>query len=420
VLPTRSKIAAVLTALALIVAAGAAQQSRPPILVLVSFDGWRWDYITRASVPNLQALASHGVRARGLVPSFPSKTFPNHYTIVTGLYPEHHGIVSNNIMDPGFPERFTMTSETAKDARWWGGEPLWVTAIRQGQRADSMFWPGSEAAIKGVRPTEWKPFDDTLPNADRVNQVLAWLALPPDQRPSFVTLYFSETDHAGHDYGPDSPQVLEAARHLDQALGQLVSGVGTLGLLDRTNFVVVSDHGMSQLRDNQTIFLDDYLDLSTVDVIEWTPNLELAPRPGRPGGSSSIDEIYRALKGKHPSLAIYKREDVPAHLHYRDNPRIPPVIGLAADGWTITSHQRLADARKAGRRMGGDHGYDPKYKSMQGLFVAAGPRIAQHRIVPEFENIHIYDFLCEILGLRPASNDGDPDVTRTFLMQPSR
>jgi predicted AlkP superfamily pyrophosphatase or phosphodiesterase len=419
-LPTRLKIAAVLTALALVIAAGAAQQSPPPILVLVSFDGWRWDYITRTSVPNLQALAAHGVRARGLIPSFPSKTFPNHYTIVTGLHPEHHGIVSNNIMDPGFPERFTMTSETAKDARWWGGEPLWVTAIRQGQRADSMFWPGSEAAIKGVRPTEWKPFDDTLPNADRVNQVLAWLALPPDQRPSFVTLYFSETDHAGHDYGPDSPQVLEAARHLDQALGQLVSGVQTLGLLDRTNFVVVSDHGMSQLRENQTIFLDDYLDLSTVDVVEWTPNLELAPRAGPSGASSSIDAIYRALKGKHPSLAIYKREDVPAHLHYRDNARIPPVIGLADDGWMITSHQRLADARKAGRRMGGDHGYDPKYKSMQGLFVAAGPRIAQHRIVPEFANIHIYDFLCEILGLRPASNDGNPDITRTFLMQPSR
>jgi predicted AlkP superfamily pyrophosphatase or phosphodiesterase len=410
---TRSlKLGIVLAVLAVL--AGAAQNGRPPILVLVSFDGWRWDYTARANAPNLRTLASHGVRATGLIPSFPSKTFPNHYTIVTGLYPEHHGIVSNNIADPGYPERFSMRSETAVDARWWGGEPLWVTAMRQGQRAASMFWPGSDAPIAGVRPTEWRPFDDALPNADRVKQVLDWMALPPDQQPSFVTLYFSEVDHAGHDYGPDSPQVLDAARHVDEALGQLVSGVRRLGLVDRTSFVIVSDHGMSQHRDSDTIFLDDYFDLSTVDVVEWTPILELAPRPG---SSASVDEVYHALKGKHHSLAVYKREELPARLHYRDNPRIPPIIGLADDGWMITSHQRLADARKAGRKMGGDHGYDPRYRSMQGLFVAAGPRIAQHKLVPEFQNIHIYDFLCAILRLTPATNDGDPNVTRTFLKE---
>src|SRR5713101_5394570 len=204
-----------------------------PILILVSFDGWRWDYIDRQPAPNLRALAARGVRATALIPSFPVLTFPNHYTLVTGLYPEHHGIVGNVMRDPLMPDKFTMRAETAKDARWWGGEPLWVTAIRQGRRADAMFWPGSEAAIGGVRPTEWRSFDDKVLNADRVKQVLDWLALPPDQQPSFVTLYFSEVDHAGHDYGPDSPQVLEAAHHLDEALGQLVSGVRTLGILDR-------------------------------------------------------------------------------------------------------------------------------------------------------------------------------------------
>ena len=227
-----------------------------------------------------------------------------------------------------------------------------------------------------------------------------------------VTLYFNEVDSAGHDYGPDSPQVLEAAHHLDEALGQLVSGVQTLGLQDRTSVVAVSDHGMSPHRASHTIFLDDYVDLSTVDVIDWTPILELAPRSGSPG---SIDEVYRALKGTHRALTIYKREEMPARLHYRDNPRIPPIIGLADDGWMITSHKRLADAREKGTKTGGEHGYDPKYRSMHGLFVAAGPRIARHKIVPEFQNIHIYDFLCEILGLTPASNDGDPGVTRTFF-----
>lgn len=403
------KLRVVVLLLALAVVTGATQQTRQPILVLVSFDGWRWDYTDRAKVPNLKELASQGVRAEGLIPSFPSKTFPNHYTIVTGLYPEHHGIISNTIVEPGFPERFTLSSATAKDGRWWGGEPLWATAIRQGRLAGAMFWPGSEAPINGVRPTYWRPFDDAVPNADRVKQVVDWLALAPDKQPSFVTVYFSETDHAGHEYGPDSPQVLTAAAHLDEALGQLVSGVRKLNLLDRTTFVVVSDHGMSQLSDSRVVFLDDYLDISKVDVIEWTPNLGLTPRSG------SVDQIYRALKGKHPALAVYKRHEVPAELHYRDNRRIPPIIGLAEDGWTITSHARLAATRATGRRLNGDHGYDPKYKSMYGLFVAAGPRLRQGLVVPEFQNIHIYNFMCTILGLTPARNDGDPAVARRFF-----
>jgi predicted AlkP superfamily pyrophosphatase or phosphodiesterase len=399
----------VLLLVALAVVSACGQLNRPPLLVLVSFDGWRWDYIDRAKVPNLKALASRGVRAQGLIPSFPSKTFPNHYTIVTGLYPEHHGIVSNTIAEPGFPQRFTMASETAKNGRWWGGEPLWVTAIRQRRLAGAMFWPGSEAPIDGVRPTYWKPFDDAMPNADRVKQVIDWLALPPAEQPSFVTVYFDEVDRAGHAYGPDSPQVMNAAAHLDEALGQLVSGVGKLNLLDRTSFVVVSDHGMSQLSDSRTIFLDDYLDVSKVDVIDWTPNLGLAPR------SASVDEIHRALEGKHAALAVYKREDTPADLHYRENRRIPPIVGLADEGWAITSHPRHAAAKAAGRWPDGDHGYHPKHKSMHGVFVAAGPRVRQGVIVPELENIHIYDFMCAILGLTPAKNDGDPAVTRTFL-----
>jgi predicted AlkP superfamily pyrophosphatase or phosphodiesterase len=182
-----------------------------------------------------------------------------------------------------------------------------------------------------------------------------------------------------------------------------------LNLLDRTSVVVVSDHGMSQLSNNRIIFLDDYLDLSSVDVIEWTPNLSLAPRSG------SIDEMYRALKDKHRALAIYKREEIPSHLHYRHNNRIPPIVGLADEGWTVTSHARHLAVSIAGRREGGAHGYDPQLKSMHGLFVAAGPRIREGILVPEFENVHIYNFLCEILGLTPATNDGDPAVVRRFL-----
>ena len=399
----------VTVALLLCVCTGSAQEGAGPIVVLISFDGWRWDYMSRAHVPNLQALASRGVRADALVPVFPTKTFPNHYTIVTGLYPENHGIVSNVIADPDFPRRFTMSSSTVQDSRWWGGEPIWVTAIRQQQRAAAMFWPGSATRIAGILPTYWRPFDDGVSNAARVKQVLQWLSQPDAERPSFITLYFSEVDETGHRHGPDSPRVLDAARRLDDALGELVSGLRKLHLLDRTTLVIVSDHGMSQIAKNRTIFLDDYLDLSTVDVVEWSPNLGVLPR------STTVEEVYRALKDKHPALAIYKREDTPPHLHYRRNNRIPPLVGLADEGWTITTRARHLLVSAVGRSDGGAHGYDPTHKSMHGLFVAAGPRVRRGMVVPEFENVHIYNFLCELLGLTPAGNDGDPAVIRKFL-----
>jgi predicted AlkP superfamily pyrophosphatase or phosphodiesterase len=403
-----------LAAVAICVFPGSAQERAAPIVILISFDGWRWDYMARTQVPNLQEMASRGVRAEALIPVFPSKTFPNHYTIVTGLYPEHHGIVSNVIADPEFPRRFTMSAPTSRESRWWGGEPVWVTAVRQRLRAASMFWPGSEVSIGGVRPTYWRPFDDGVSNSARVGQVLQWLRLPDAERPSFITLYFSDVDNAGHAHGPDSPEVLEAARRLDAALGQLVSGVRKLRLLDRTTFVVVSDHGMSQQASDRAIFVDDYLDLSTVDVVEWTPNLALRPR------SATIEQMYRALKDKHPSLAVYKREDIPSHLHYRANDRIPPVLALADDGWTITTHARHLLASAARRNNGGDHGYDPRYKSMHGLFVAAGPGVRNGAVVAPFENVHVYNFLCALLGLTPAANDGDAGVIRTLLPIPER
>ena len=401
-----------LAALVVCIFPGRAQERAVPIVILISFDGWRWDYMSRAHVPNLQKLASRGVRAEALIPVFPTKTFPNHYTIVTGLYPENHGIVSNVIADPGFPRRFTMSAPTAKESRWWGGEPVWVTAIRHHLRAAAMFWPGSEVRIGGVRPTYWRPFDDGVSNAARVRQVLQWLALPGAERPSFVTLYFSDVDDAGHSHGPDSHRVLEAAQRLDATLGQLVSGIHKLGLLDQTAFVIVSDHGMSQVARNRVIFVDDYLNLSTVDVIEWTPNLGLRPR------SATMDVVYRALRDKHPALAVYKREDTPLHLHYRASNRIPPIVALAEDGWTITTRARHLVAAAGGS--GGAHGYDPSHKSMQGLFVAAGPGVRQGAVVPPFENVHIYNFLCALLGLPPAANDGDADVTRSFLTERQR
>lgn len=394
-------------ALALICAAPGSPRAAddPPILILISFDGWRWDYVDRQPVPNLKALAARGVRAKAMIPSFPVLTFPNHYTLVTGLYPEHHGIVGNTMRDAAMPERFTQSSETAKDGRWWGGEPLWATAIRQGRRAATMFWPGSEAAIGGVRPTYWIPYDKQFETRARVAQALTWLGLPPAERPSFVSLYFDEVDSAGHDFGPDSPELATAARHLDDALGELVAGVHRLGFDDRTTIVVVSDHGMTPVSYARVVYLDAFIDLSTVEIVESGSSLMLNPRNG------DVDALYRRLHDKHPKLAIYKRQDVPPRLHFNDNPRIPAIVGIPADGWTVTSGQRLVQEELHVAA----HGYVPTTPDMGALFVAAGPSLRRNVVAAAFENVHVYELLCRILGLTAAPNDGSAGVTRGLL-----
>jgi len=334
-------LAAILIAVATV---GAQRTTTPdPILLLISFDGWRWDYIDRVPASNLKALAARGVRAAELIPSFPTFTFPNHYTIVTGLYPDHHGIVQNTIDDLAYAERFTMSAATARESRWWGGEPIWVTAERQGRRSAPLSWPGTEAPVGGVRPTAWLPFDDKASNTDRVRQVLDLLALPPERRPSFLTTYFSEVDHAGHENGPDSPELITAASHLDEALGQIVDGVRRLGLDDRTTVVVVSDHGMTPTPADRFIFLDDYVDPDSIDFVEMGAFLQLRPYP------ELLDVVYRQLRGRHPHLSIYKREEVPARFHYGGNPRITPIIGVLDNQRARQVTEQLLRAIRANR-----------------------------------------------------------------------
>ena len=390
---------------------GPESKASKPIVILVSLDGWRWDYFERAQVPRLRALARAGVRSEGLIPPFPSKTFPSHYTIVTGLYPEHHGIISNNMLDSRIGERFSMNAPTAKDARWWGGEPLWITAQKQGQVAASMFWPGSDVEINGTRPKYWRLYDDEVLNRDRVNEVLKWLRLPQADRPTFITLYFNDVDDAGHRAGPESKEVLEAAADLDREIGALVDGVNALSLSSLVHYVIVSDHGMSQTSLERLIAIDDYLDPATVDLIDTSPVLGVWPR------TITVDEAFVALKDKHPALTVYKREEVPKELRFSSNPRIPPVIGIAADGWTVTTKSQRTEWRETGRRMGGAHGYDARLRSMHGLFVAAGPQFRVGLTVPAFENVHLYEMMTRVLGLKPAPNDGRADATAGFFVQ---
>lgn len=385
-----------------------------PTVILLSFDGWRWDYETKAPTPNLRRVMARGVRAERLIPAFPSKTFPNHYTLVTGLYPAHHGIIGNSMHDPAMQADFSLSNRAAVgDGRWWGGEPLWVTAQRQGLLSATMYWPGSEAEIQGVRPRYWSLYDDKTapPNEERVARLLAWLDLPAAERPSFITGYFSDTDHAGHDRGPDSAEVRDAIIRLDAVLGRLLDGLEARGLLDRVNLVITSDHGMAATSPDRVIFLGDYLDLQTVTLVDTNPTIGVIPK------TVSADEVYRRLAKAHPHLQVYRREETPEAWHFRDHPRIPAIVGVADDGWVV--RRERPKPGDTPMKSGGAHGYAPDADSMHGLFVAAGPAFRGGGVtVPAFDNIHVYNMLAAALGLRPAPNDGDVAVARRVLAVP--
>lgn len=373
--------------------------SRARATVLVSFDGFRADYLQRPGAVRLRALAARGARAERLIPAFPSKTFPNHYTLVTGLHPEHHGLVANTMRDSTIGVTFTIGDTlVARDPRWWGGEPIWNTAERQGVRAASLFWPGGDYAINNRRPSYYRPYDGRLADTARVQQVLDWLALPADRAPQFVALYFSTTDDAGHSDGPSSPQVDRAIAHVDSMLGRLLDGLAARGMTERVNVIVVSDHGMTDISADRVIHLDDYIALTDVEVVDWMPVTAITPKPGR------LAVVYEALR-RAPHLQVWHKDSVPARFHYRAHHRITPLVLLAHEGWTISSRERV---RRAPPR-GGTHGYDPFLPSMGALFVAAGPDIAPGVVLGPVHNVHVYPLLARLLGVTPSPNDGHAD-----------
>jgi predicted AlkP superfamily pyrophosphatase or phosphodiesterase len=385
-----------------------------PTVILVSLDGFRADYLTKHRPRNLNRLARRGVRARWLVPSFPTKTYPNHYAIATGLYPEHHGIVENNMYDAGFGAVFTLSRrEEVENGRWWLGEPIWVTAERQGQRAASVFFPGTEAAIGGVRPTFWKRYDERVPNSERVDTILSWLDLPAAERPTCLSLYFSDVDDAGHEFGPEASETKKAVAKVDGDIGRLIEGLEARKIFGRVNLIVVSDHGMATVNPRNAILLDEMFDTDLAERIFWTAEIvSIFPRAGKEG------EIYAALKAKLPPQAkVYRKSETPARLHYRASPRIAPLLVLPKEGWTLTNRERF-DARQARpnpQRPWGAHGYDNALESMRAVFVAHGPAFKRGKVAAPFENVHVYNVMARILGLRPAENDGGPAVAREVL-----
>jgi predicted AlkP superfamily pyrophosphatase or phosphodiesterase len=384
-------------------------KAAPTPLLLISIDGYRADYIERGLSPTLASLAKEGVHATGMQPSFPSLTFPNHYTLVTGLRPDHHGIVNNTMVDPVLGKFSLSNRDAVSNGHWWnGGMPLWETAGDHGLKSATMFWPGSEADIHGKHPDFWKPYDGNVTPDQRVDQVLAWLDLPAAERPAFLTLYFDEVDHQGHTYGPDTPQVDQALRETDAALTRLVDGLKQRGLLDHMNIIVLADHGMAPVPAKNSVFLDKVIPLTRVDVVSLGVLAGLNPTPGH-----DFSKIEAQLEKPQKHMTCWDKSRVPARLAYGSNPRVPQLLCLADVGWRITTTDYAT--KKKGKLSLGEHGYDNEAPQMQALFVAHGPAFRQGVTVPSFPNVDVYPLMTHLLDLPAATNDGDYQAVKSML-----
>jgi predicted AlkP superfamily pyrophosphatase or phosphodiesterase len=384
-----------------------------PTIILISLDGFRYDYLDRYKPKVLNKLASEGVRAKWMTPSFPSKTFPNHYTIVTGLYPAHHGIVENNVYD--FGEIFKMDKrKEVQDPRWWLGEPIWVTAQKQGQIAASYFWVGSETEIEGVRPSMWREYSGKVAPQMRIDKALAWFDLPVEKRPTMITLYFSDTDDAGHEFSPESEEVDYAVQNVDSYIERLMEGLKARKIDQKVNIIVVSDHGMAKVDSRNAVFLDDHFDTSDkniADPILWTNEIvQIFPKPGME------DKIMDGLKGiQHTSC--WRKKDIPERFHYKDGARVAPIICSSDEGWATTNHKRYNDWAEDNNinQARGAHGYDNQIEAMRATFIAHGPAFKKHFVAEPFQNIQVYNVMTRILDLTPAKNDGNFDLANQIL-----
>ena len=368
-------------------------------VVMVSLDGFRWDYAEKWGAPHLLAMAKAGASApEGMLPSYPSLTFPNHYTMVTGLYPEHHGIVDNAFLDPARNDAEYYYKDHAKnsDGSWYGGVPLWSLAEQQGMRSASMYWVGSEAEIAGKRPSYWVPFDDNFNDEKRIDQVMQWLGLPEAERPHMITLYYSNVDHAGHTFGPDAPETGAAVKHVDAMIGELQEKIKASGV--PVDLIVVSDHGMIAFKDRNFVALDKMVDLQGVPEV----GDHLYPKT-----EAEKEKIFEELKAKNdPRFAVYRLKDVPAQLHYDGNAREGDPVIEPLEAVPVTVHAKTDETKSKG-----DHGWDPRVMpDMKAIFYAEGPDVKPGVKVETFENVNLYDFVAGLLGLKVGKNDGDKKV----------
>jgi predicted AlkP superfamily pyrophosphatase or phosphodiesterase len=365
-------------------------QQQKPYVILISADGFRHDYAEKHGAKMLLALAGQGVKAEAMIPSYPTLTFPNHYSIVTGLYPSHHGLASNYFYSTRRNQFYSMkTPGTFTDGTWYGGTPLWVLAEQQQMLSASFYWVGSEADIKGVHPTYYYKYNEAISIDSRIQTVLNWLQLPEVQRPHLITFYMPQTDHAGHDYGPDAPETKAAVQWVDLAIQKLTDAVKTTGL--PVNFIVVGDHGMTKIDQVNTIPMPSVVDSSKFFIPRGFELIELYAKKKR-----YIKPTYRKLKKSGNGYTAYLKSGMPEHLHYGKKDDRMNVIGdiLLIPEWPQIFYYANSKPDP------GAHGFDPTVtRDMYTIFYAWGPNFRNNMQVAAFENVNVYPVIAKILGL---------------------
>lgn len=381
------------------------EQQKKPYVILISADGFRFDYAEKYQAQRLLELSKKGVRAQAMIPSFPSVTFPNHYSIVTGLYPSHHGLVNNTFYDPEKKDTYSMGArKKVGDSSWYAGTPLWVLAEQQQMLSASLFWVGSEAAVKGIRPTYYYNYNDKLDIRRRIKIVTEWLSLPADKRPHIITFYLSEPDHAGHSYGPDAPETAQAVQKVDSIIGALVKAVRSTGL--PVNFIFTSDHGMTAVDREHPLALPAAVDTTKFIIPSSGTMLVLHAK-----NKADIQPLYRQLKLEEKDYKVYLKTDMPAYLHYSAQDDSLNRIG---DILLFPEWPKVFSRRKPGI---GHHGFDPAVvPDMKATFMAWGPAFKRNKRIPAFENVHIYPMIASILELKIAERiDGRKEVLGGIL-----
>ena len=383
-----------------------------PTLILVSFDGFRWDYQDLYETPALDRLAARGVKAESLQPVYPTLTFPNHYSIATGLYPANHGIVANDFPDSKSGDWYLYKQpEIVGQRHWYGGEPIWVAAERNGMVAASFFFIGTESDIGGIRPTYWKQFDDNISGGRRVSQVLEWLAMPVETRPHLITLYFEHVDVDTHAYGVGSRESIRAIKRVDRYLGTLMDGIDELPYAEEVYIVVVSDHGQSGFDQSAEILtLSKFLNLDGISIVgESTYSFLYFDEKDPARAKQMRDEINRVWRHGRAWLP----EDAPERWHITGESGFPDLIVQPDPHFAVTPGQN-----KDFYLLRGNHGWEPSFKDMHGIFLAAGSRLPEGQTIGSISNLDVYPLMMEILGIPLTSPiDGDPDKL-TRLLKP--
>ncbi|WP_203292184.1 nucleotide pyrophosphatase/phosphodiesterase family protein [Maricaulis parjimensis] len=384
-------------------------ETEESIVLMIGLDGLRYDAIDRWDAPNLQALAARGVRPTRMHPVMPSKTFVNFYSLATGLYPEHHGMVSNSPWDAEAERMFSTREGSPQDPFWWQGEPIWITAERQDVRSHIMFWLGSEAPFDGDYASVWHPYQHDMPYEDRVAEVLSWFDAPAEEQPRFAAVYFDHVDTVIHRSGPFMPGEGEAVARVDALVGQMIAGLEERGLLERTNIIVVSDHGMAPVGTERVILIDNYSELDGLFVEEFAGQYGagLEPFLMAYGDAEAVDRAYAELQDAHPHLSVYRPDEYPDHWHFDHATRGPDLFILADPEWLISrSDANLSSPYLSS--LHGQHGFDNRAEQMGATFIGAGPVFPQGTRPEAFENVNVYGIIACALGLDPAETDGDP------------